>query len=170
MDRRLEWKHVAGLIGIGLLSMSATAAPPSSAARNLGNEWKPIETARLDDIRGGFQLPGGPLVSFGIERLVRVNGELIAQTSVRIPDLANITTDQAQALAEFNRGLVVQIGEGNHVMPGAGAGGLIIQNSLDNQRISTLTRLDVSVDTLDMYKALNFNDALVNSQLGALGR
>ena len=173
LSRRIS-TTVACMI-VALASTPLFAAPPTRVAdgqgsSGLGREWTPIDPGRLDSIRGGFQLPGGPLLAFGIERLVHVNGQLVAQSAVRIPDIANITTEQAQALAEFNRGLVVQIGEGNHVMSGAGTGGLVIQNSLDNQRINATTRLDVSVDTLGIYKALNFNDVLVDAQMGALGR
>ncbi len=162
-------------IALALLCAPAAAAPPSGAPdapgpAGLGREWTPIDPQRLDGIRGGFQLPGGPLLAFGIERLVHVNGALVAQSSVRIPDIANITPEQARALADFNRGLIVQTGEGNRVVTGAGGGALVIQNSLDDQRINAVTRLDVSVDTLGIYKALNFNDALVDAQMGALGR
>lgn len=160
----------AWLLAFALFAAPVAGAPPAAAPNGLGNEWMPIDAGRLDGIRGGFQLPGGPLLSFGIERVVHVNGELVAQATVRIPDIANITPEQAQALADFNRGLVVQIGGGNQVVQGAGAGGLVIQNTLDDQRISAMTRLDVSVDTLGAYKALNFNDVLVDAQMGALGR
>ncbi len=163
--------HVV-LVAAGLLAVlpaaAAHAAPPGP--NGLGAEWTPVEVDRLADIRGGFQLPGGPVLSFGIERVVRVNGLLVAQASVRIPDIANITAEQVQALAEFNRGLLVQVGEGNRVVAGTATGALVVQNSLDDQSISAVTRLEVGVDTLGIYKAINFNDALVDAQLGALGR
>ncbi|GAB3333292.1 hypothetical protein [Marilutibacter aestuarii] len=163
--------HLAIVAG-GLLALlnaaSVQGAPP--APNGLGAEWAPIGIERLADIRGGFQLPGGPVLSFGIERVVRVNGTLVAQASVRIPDIANITVEQAQALAEFNRGLLVQVGEGNRVVAGTATGALVVQNSLDDQRINAMTRLEVGVDTLGMFKSINFHDALVDAQLGALGR
>lgn len=152
-------------LALGAVAPAWAAGPPS---RELGEAWVPVDPQRLDDIRGGFQLPGGPLISFGIERLVHVNGHLVAHVSVQIPDLVHITPEQALALAEFQRGTVVQIGDGNVVMPGSGAGGLVIQNTRDNQAISGLTRLNVSVDTLGLYKSINLNDTLSGAMIGAL--
>ncbi|MGY2490696.1 flagellin [Cupriavidus sp. CP313] len=60
--------------------------------------WKPVSEERLDKERGGFET-GGLQVSFGIERAVYVNGALVVATSITIPDVARITTDQATKLA-----------------------------------------------------------------------
>jgi len=88
---------------------------------------------------------------------------------VQIPDVARITPEQAQALADFNRGMVVQIGEGNRFDPVQVAGGLVIQNTLDDQDIRTLTRIDVGVDTLGAYQNLNASGALTDALIRAPG-
>ncbi|MGN5480352.1 hypothetical protein ACTMU2_37045 [Cupriavidus basilensis] len=49
-------------------------------------------------MRGGFDA-GGLQVSFGIERAVYINGALVVATSLNIPDVGRITTDQAARLA-----------------------------------------------------------------------
>ena len=136
---------------------------------DLGSEWQPVDPGRLAQMRGGFQMPSGMMLSFGIERVVLVNGELTARIAVQIPDVARITPEQAQALADFNRGLVVQIGDGNRFDPAQAAGGLVIQNTLDDQDIRTLTRIDVGVDTLGAYQSLNASGALTDALIRAPG-
>lgn len=153
------------LIGCALL-VPAGARGQGGA---LGAEWKPVDPARLAAMRGGFQLPSGMMLAFGIERVVYVNGELTARIAVRIPDVRHITSEQAQALAEFNRGLVVQVGEGNRFDPAQIAGGVVIQNTLDNQDINTVTRVDMAVDTLGAYQSLNANGALTDALIRAPG-
>jgi hypothetical protein len=126
----------------------------------LGDEWVPVDPARLAEMRGGLLMPSGLSLSFGIERLVYVNGQLVASATLQIPDLGRMTADQANALAAINEGRVVQIGEGNRIDSGAGGNALVIQNTLDGQDISALTTLNVGVDTLGMLQELNSYDAL----------
>ena len=158
--------------GLRLALLLAVLLVPSGArgqGGELGAEWRPVDPARLAQMRGGFQMPSGMMLSFGIERVVFLNGELTARIAVRIPDVARITPEQAQALADFNRGMVVQIGEGNRFDPAQGAGGLVIQNTLDDQDIRTLTRIEVGTDTLGAYQNLNANGALTDALIRTSG-
>lgn len=154
-----------------LLLLAALVAPAGARgqAGAMGAEWRPIDPARLADMRGGFQLPSGTVLSFGIERVVYVNGELTARIAVQVPDVARITTGQAQALADFNRGLVVQVGDGNRFDPAQVAGGVVIQNTLDNQDIGTVTRIEVATDALGAFQDLNANGALTDALIRAPG-
>ena len=140
----------------------AQAGRPSSALAS-ESHWKPIDPARLARMRGGLQLPSGLSVSFGFERVVYLNGELIAGTRLHIPDVGRMTPEQARALAEISRGQVVQIGPNNRVESSI-AGGLVIQNTLDGQDIRSLTTLDIGVGTLDLFQQLNASDALSRAQ------
>ena len=158
--------------GLRLALLLAVLLVPSGArgqGGELGAEWRPVDPARLAQMRGGFQMPSGMMLSFGIERVVFLNGELTARIAVQIPDVARITPEQAQALADFNRGMVVQIGEGNRFDPAQGAGGLVIQNTLDDQDIRTLTRIEVGTDTLGAYQNLNANGALTDALIRTPG-
>lgn len=146
-----------------LLAVLFSPAGAQGQGGELGSEWQPVDPGRLAQMRGGFQMPSGMMLSFGIERVVYLNGELTARIAVQVPDVARITPEQAQALADFNRGLVVQIGDGNRVDPTQVAGGLVIQNTLDDQDIRTLTRIDVGTDTLDAYQNLNASGALTDA-------
>lgn len=133
------------------------------------NDWTPIDPARLLQMRGGLQMPSGLSLSFGIERAVYVNGELVASASLRIADISRISTEQAKALVAMNEGMVVRVGEGN-TLDAAGIGnGLVIQNTLDGQDIQAITTLDVGVDTLGMLQEMNAFDALQNALLNAPG-
>ncbi len=71
---------------------------PGAAARGSMAGWKPVAHEKLDDMRGGFEMPGLQ-VSFGIERAVYINGDLVVATSINIPDVSRITADQAARLA-----------------------------------------------------------------------
>lgn len=166
------------IIGIAsLCALSAAICMPLPAAgqgiadppRSFGNEWVPVDPARLAEMRGGLLMPSGLSLSFGIERLVYVNGQLVASATLHIPDLARMTTEQAHALAAINEGRVVQIGEGNRIDPGAGGNALVIQNTLDGQAISALTTLNVGVGTLGMLQELNSYEALHNALITSPG-
>lgn len=131
-----------------------------------GLQWTPVDTHRLDAMRGGFVAPSGLVLSFGIERVAFVNGQLVASNTVHVPDIAQLTPDQAQALAALGQTRIVQIGAGNIVEPGTGLG-LVIQNSLDGQSIAARTTLDISVNTLGLFRDLNIGAALQDALNGA---
>lgn len=130
--------------------------------------WVAVDTAMLDRMRGGYRMPSGLVLSFGIERVAFVNGELVSQLRISIPDVSKITPEQARELSALAKTQLVQVGPGN-VFQGPGNGGLVIQNTLDGQSIRTQTTLDVSVNTLGLFQALNAGDALRNAGLYAPG-
>ncbi len=165
-----------GFISICALLAGACLALPSMAQESvqmpsarLGSEWIPIDPARLVQMRGGLMLPSGTVLSFGIERLVYVNGQLVATANLQIPDLGRMTADQASALAAINEGRVVQIGEGNRIDPGASGNALVIQNTLDGQTITALTTLNVGVGTLATLQEMNSFDALRSALIASPG-
>jgi hypothetical protein len=126
----------------------------------------------LDTVRGGFDLGNGLEASFGIERAVYVDGELVSYTSVNIPDIAHITTQQAAALASALGTVNVQIGPGNSFNPssmGQTAGATVIQNTLNNQTIRNLTTLNVAVNTLNAFRDEGLQQALQSASVQALG-
>lgn len=145
----------------------------SAASQSLGPEWVPLAAARLGDMRGGIDLPSGLNVSFGIERVVHVNGALVASTSLNIANLGSMTPEQASALGAISTPTVVQIGEGNTFDPAmmfnGGATGLVIQNTLNGQDIRALTIVNVGVDTLGMLQNMNSYAAMQNALLLAPG-
>jgi hypothetical protein len=130
------------------------------------SEWVAIDTERLDTMRGGFDL-GGLKVSFGIEKAVYVNGNLVTSTSFNIPDVGSLTMQQAQMLASVNAMTLVQNGMGNSAPATLPATtGTIIQNTLNNQHIQALTTINTSVNTLNLFKGLNLQSTLSNALAG----
>lgn len=77
----------------------------------------PASTERLASVRGGFDLGDGLQVSFGIQRAVYVDGNLVTYINVSIPDIAHITQQQATSLAAALGTLNVQVGQGNTFNP-----------------------------------------------------
>jgi len=161
--------HKQGRLKYVLVATLAWCAPAVAAqpADALGPEWVAIDPTLLDDMRGGFMTAGGTSLSFGIERAVFVNGELLATTRVQIPDIARMTADQARELERFNQGMVVQVGNGNTFGRSGAAGGVVIQNTLDGQDIRALTTVNVGVDTLQAFQDLNTQSTLHNAMVTA---
>lgn len=155
------------LLVFGMACHGLAQAQDGSAGTSFG---VPVVFDRLESLRGGFELPSGLQASFGFERVVYVNGELMATTSVNIPDISAITPDQAQALAAARQTTLVQVGEGNTFFNASSMdGGLVIQNTLDNQDIRVLTTLDVGTDMLGHFKDLNAQAALQDALITAPG-
>ena len=152
--------------------VQTTVIAQGSAAEVAG--WgAPVSHIRLDAVRGGFDAGSGLLVSFGIDRAVYVNGNLVTSTSLYIPDIGQMSAEQAGALAAATSTIsVVQNGPGNTFDPAALAqttAGTVVQNSLNNQNIQTLTTLNTTVNTLNMFKSLNLQSTLQTALLNSLG-
>jgi len=110
------------VMGLLVLAGSAGVAHAQSRAQILGFGM-PISTQSLASIRGGFDLGDGLEVSFGIQRAVYVDGNLVTYLNVSIPDIAHITAQQATSLAEALGTIDVQVGSGNTFTPSTTQGG-----------------------------------------------
>ncbi|MEW9570742.1 hypothetical protein ABQJ54_03195 [Rhodanobacter sp. Si-c] len=218
-------------------------AAPAGRRAAVADFGKPVDDAGLDQVRGGFDLGDGLVASLGIQQVAYIDGNLVASTSIDIPNVAQITPQQALNLAAAlgNLDLVIQNGSGNSVDPattaqnaaatalaqGSPGGGItpsstgtgsveaapvqaapastvsssatmanaapatsaaasgstapvsllglnaglatVIQNSLNNQSIRTLTTLDVSVNTMQILRNMNLQSTLQSAQLLSLG-
>lgn len=156
------------MILIGVPCASAHAADFSSAGS--------MTDAQLDRIRGGFDLGGDLRASFALQRTVFINGMQSVQTSISVPDIANITRDQATALQAALRTTVVTNGAGgvtsDAISPttslaasaaavgSAPSAGLIIQNSLDNQAIAATTTINASVNTGRLLESMRVAESI----------
>ena len=152
------------------LGFGCMAWPVAGHAQDqvFGPQWIALESSRLDTLRGGFVMPSGLVLSFGIERAVFVNGELVASTRIDIADAGRMTSEQAQALSDLQGTLLVQVGAGN-TLQRSGPGGVVIQNTLDGQAISVATTLNASVGTLGLFQDLNASAALQAALITAPG-
>ena len=156
---------------------SACAAQPDAASTAYAHDASlasalPVSDAVLAQARGGFDLGNGLLASFGISRMVYINGNLVAHVSIDIPDLSHIDSAQASALATLVNGVtLIRNGPGNFVDPASFnkvTGAIAIQNTLNNQQIQALTTIDTTVRNLNQFNSLNLantlQSALVNSR------
>lgn len=155
-------RHLA--ICLVALSSALWGAAGARAGEGERIAWVPVSDARLDAARGGFDWGGGLVASLGIDRAVYINGTLVTSLHVQVPDLARVNAAQASALSSaMNNATVVQNGSGNSVDPGALGQSLaatVLQNTLDNQRIAAQTTLNVSVNTLSVFRSLNLQQSL----------
>jgi hypothetical protein len=149
----------------------AFAQDAAPRVRDLPPDWQAVDPARLATLRGGFSIPGGASISFGIERAVFINGALVVETRAYIPDLGRMSAADAESLSHAIAPLIVRNGAGNSADVSTGIAGTftIVQNSLDNQRITSMTTLSVGVGTLSQFQVLNANGTLQDA-LTALPR
>ncbi|TYT25350.1 hypothetical protein FZO89_03185 [Luteimonas viscosa] len=155
----------ASIVAAALCAGPARAGGDRHAAMP-GAEWVPLAPVQLAGMRGGYRLPSGLQVSFGFERLVHVNGQLVSALRVQVADVGRISPQEAAQLAALGQAQLLQIGAGNTMQ--AQMTGLVVQNTLDNQSIQVRTTLDAGVGTLGMWQALNAGEALQQASLSAL--
>lgn len=139
----------------------------------LGSDLVALGRTQLDDVRGGF-VADGLKISFGIERAVYLNGTLVTTTSLNIADLAKISGGHAQVTGNGIGSIgLVQSGAGNHFLPGVistSAGGLVIQNTVDNQKINTITRIDAVVNSASILRSMNLQSSMRSAITDSLRR
>ncbi|WP_266181464.1 hypothetical protein [Dyella humicola] len=135
--------------------------------------WTAVSEDTLDDMRGGFDLGNGLVASLGIDRAVYVNGDLVTSTSFNIPDISHITTTQAAALnTALNSVSLTQVGPNNTFDPGSlghTTAATVIQNTLNNQNIQSITTINASSNSLNAFRQANFQSALQQAELQSLG-
>jgi hypothetical protein len=167
---RIEFSCFRALAGLALMVGVAQAQEPPMAPAY----WPAaVSEHRLDAVRGGFDFGGGLLASFGIERAVYINGNLVASNSVQVPDIGRMTPDQAAALAAATGTVnVIQNGAGNSVDTSAFnqvTAATVIQNSLDHQDIRSLTTINAAVNSQLAFRSLNLQQSLQAGLIGSLG-
>ncbi len=148
-----------------LMGFGAVRADPTDG-------WTAVDDAQLEQTRGGYDLGNGLTVSLGVERLVSINGTVVANTSFAIADVTKLSAAEAQMASDALAAVVVQNGAGNAIDPAPamqGLGALLIQNSVNDQAIRSQTTISTTVANLAMLKAVNFESMLRDSLSGAVG-
>ena len=154
--------------------LAAQAGSPASAAPQ---GWNAVEPATLDRLRGGLAGPGTLMVSLGIERLVSINGEVVARTSFHLADMASLSVEQARQTSAALSGVkLIQNGSDNIVQAAFAEGamsdalsGTIIQNTLSDQQIESRTVINSSVNSLGLLKTINFNASVSDAIMRGAG-
>lgn len=126
----------------------------------------PVSETVLAQMRGGFQSsPNGPVLAFGIERTVLVNGERVSSSVLTIPNLSQLANNASNAFT------LIQTGGGNAVSPGMSSLSpfmSVMQNSLDNQTIQHQTVMNATVAALGWARSLALGNALSQATLGTI--
>lgn len=147
------------------------AAGPALQAPSAG-VWQSVSNRKLDNLRGGFDLGRGMMVSFGISRAVYINGSLVTHTTLNLGNLSGLTPAQtAQLPSQILALRLVQNGPGNSVQSGTVGTGLstVIQNSLDNQQIINQTVINASSNSLGIIKNMNLQTTINEAVNRAIG-
>jgi hypothetical protein len=117
-------------------------------------------------MRGGFQSdPNGPMISFGIQRSVYINGQLVNSTVLHIPDVLQLANNSGNAFT------LIQNGAGNAMTTHPSslpALMTVIQNSLDHQTIQHQTVINATVAALSVSRALALGNAVSQANLNAI--
>jgi len=121
--------------GAGLLLVLAMPA----MAQGAPDGWIPAPDARLEQARGGFENGSGLLVALGVERMVEVNGVVVARNRVELADVARLA---------------------NSPDAGAALAPMLVQNNTNGQLIRSLTTIDLTVNALSTLKSLNLEGNL----------
>lgn len=150
-----------------------TGAAGRAAPATLPSSWQAVGDPQLAATRAGFSTGDGLLASFGIERVVYIDGNPVTRFSVDIPDVSRMTAVQAGALAAVARmGGAIQDGPGNGIDPaalGQASAALVIQNSLDNRDIRSLTTINASTNGLGQFGNSRLAQSLQSALVGSLG-
>lgn len=111
MKHRTGLPAAIGTLIAAMFSTSATAAVEGGAVSI--EHWPSVPDARLQNLRGGLDL--GPLMaSFAIERLVRIDGQIVARTQLIITGLDRLAYGGLPDIRLVgNLANLVQIGLGN---------------------------------------------------------
>lgn len=134
-----------------------------------------VDSDRLDTLRGGFELPSGLRVSFGIERAVYVNGVLTSVTAVTLAELGQISGRgiSPDGLQPGSTLAVIQNGPNNAFSAAglaSGALATVIQNSLDNQNIRAVTTINATVNSVQMLRSSQMSQSLRDAMVHSLMR
>ena len=123
-----------------------------------------VSDSRLDTMRGGFDAGNGLLLSLGVERLISINGTTVANNGFSVDNVTKLSQSQAQSLSDAASALtLVQNGPANVFQPGplaATLGGVVIQNSANDQLIRSQTTINAVLNSGSLLKALNFGSSM----------
>lgn len=168
MRRTNDLMHVSLWLALAGCGAQAAATPADP-----GPGWTPVNDEQLDELRGGFELPSGLSLSLGIERLVSINGDVVSRTSFDFSALHHLTEEQARQTQDALSSVkLIQNGSDNIYQAGEAAqvaGGVVIQNTLNDQVIRSQTVISSTVNSASLLKTLNFQGSLSDALVRAAG-
>jgi len=138
------------LVPILAMFVLAAIASPVAAADFAGAA--PVSDARLASLRGGFSIGDGDdavWLSFNFEQIAYINGNPVSMSRLGTRAAASTT--------------VIQNGVGNRVVHATlptNTFGTVIQNTLDNQVISNINMINLTVTSLRAAQWLSVQNAV----------
>lgn len=155
----MQWTTV---IGAGCLLLAVSATSPAEAATPPGGDVPlgaaPVSRNTLAGLRGGYRIGDatqGLELSFTIDRVSYINGELVAQSGLSLP---------AGGAASGAAAQVIQNGPDNTFGLSAnqlGNGALtVIQNTLDNQVIGNVTIINATLTNRPLVQSMAVSGAV----------
>lgn len=140
------------MLMVGLAALDAGAAAP---------DWTPVAPSDLAAMRGGFTVAHGLRLSLGIEQLVAINGVTVARKAL---DLVQGSGQAGLAVHSGMEAMMLVQNGSVQIMP-AGlshdlAGGMVIQNSLNDQSIGSQTIINATVNSGTLLETINFQGQL----------
>ena len=149
------------LLPLAGLAMAAPEAQPDPF-----DPANAVDSATLDEARGGFLTANGLVVTLGLERMVSINGNVVERTEMQLGDIGKLASGEARISSEALGQLrLIQNGDVRDITAdNAGLlGGTLIQNTLNDQLIKNQTSINATVNTAGMLRALNFGTSLNNA-------
>jgi hypothetical protein len=166
MRRTHELLHVSFWLALAGCSVPAAATEPA-------DDWVAVNDSQLEEMRGGFTTPAGLAISLGVDRLVAINGNVVARTSFDIADLNHMSEEQARLTRDALSSVkLIQNGSDNIYQAGESSrviGGVVIQNTLNDQLIRSETVISSTVNSASLLKSLNFQASLSDALTRAAG-
>lgn len=135
---------------IGQLFAHEVSSSNENFVDRFDHNWPRASDSELEQLRGGFLLPNGMNIEFSIERVMSLNGVETFSSFFQLPE----------------NGFLLQNGDGNMVVPDLAASALnsVIQNSLDDQVISTINDINLEISNLQDID-LNDNSRVFTEQI-----
>jgi len=161
------------LIVLALAAVMALWGPSSARADADGfggAEIVPLQ--ELDAARGGYQAGKDLMFSFGVEKATYLNGVLQATSSLNLLQPVGAAAEGSQTPFP---GTLIQVGKPGDLnknfsaISPDGFRGIILQNSLDKQWITNVTKISVGLNVLGAFRENNLS-SILNQQLIRSGR
>lgn len=186
--RHLLSTCACALFCLGGASLAQAQAEPAPQEQL----WLAVGDTTLSEMRGGFALGDGLMVTLGITRALYINGALVTETRLHLNPAEQLSSAQAAQLGQQLQSLsLVQNGPGNMFQAGgtqavragaqaAGAAalvssvtglgpGTIVQNSLDGQNILNQTTINATSSGLSMMRAAQLQSDINQAVQQAIG-
>lgn len=157
-ERTAPWKRrlAQTMAASALLATGIVHADP------IWQAWPTVPETQLAEARGGFVDHNGIHISFGFQQMIRINDELEALIAFELP-LLGLKGNGAELAASIRESIGDPIQFIGSEVSLSGLN-MIIQNSLDNQKIENLRILDLELSGISRLSTLG-TQGLLNSSI-----